>query len=189
MTDIWRGRLVRLRAVEPEDWETHAAWNQDSAMSRQLDQVWFPTSSARARAWADEASRRSVEDDGFDFEIEALSDGALVGSLGIHHCDRRVGSFFYGVATREKWRRRGYASEAILLVARYYFQELRYQKMNAQVYSFNTASLALHEKLGFTREGTLRRMAFTGGQRHDIVAFGLTADEFAARYPELAAPW
>jgi RimJ/RimL family protein N-acetyltransferase len=57
------------------------------------------------------------------------------------------------------------------------------------VYNFNTASLALHEKLGFVREGMPRRMVYTGGQHHDIVAFGLIADEFAARYPELAAPW
>ena len=189
MTDIWRGKLVRLRAVEPGDWETHAAWNQDSVMSRQLDHVWFPTSSARARAWAEEAARRTAEDDTFDFEIEALSDGALVGAIGTHHCDRRVGSFSYGVATRAEWQRRGYASEAMLLVARYYFQELRYQKMNGWVYSFNTASLEMHDKLGFVREGTLRRMVYTGGRRHDIVAFGLTAEEFAARYPELAAPW
>lgn len=57
------------------------------------------------------------------------------------------------------------------------------------MYSFKTVSLGLREKLGLVREGTLRRMAYTGGQQHDIVAFGLTADEFAARYPELAAAW
>lgn len=189
MTDIWRGRLVRLRAVEPGDWKAHAVWNQESEMSRQLDHVWFPTSVARVRAWADEASRRSVEDDAFDFEIEALSDCALVGSIATHHCVRRVGSFAYGVATLAEQRRRGYAGEAILLVARYYFQELRYQKMNAQVYSFNAASLALHEKLGFEREGTLRRMVYTGGRYHDVVAFGMTSEEFAARYPEQASGW
>lgn len=189
MANIWQGKLVRLRAVEPDDWATHAAWNQDSDMSRSLDYVWPPSSAARVRRWAEEASSRAGDDDGFDFQIEALSDGALVGSLGVHHCDRRVGSFYYGVATLAEQQRHGYASEAILLVARYYFQELRYQKMNAHVYSFNEASLALHEKLGFTREGTLRRMVYTGGQHHDIVAFGLTSDEFSARYPGLAAQW
>ena len=61
--------------------------------------------------------------------------------------------------------------------------------MNGWVYSFNAASLALHEKLGFVREGTLRRMVYTGGQHYDIAAFGLTADEFTARYPELATAW
>ncbi|MGH2503296.1 MAG: GNAT family N-acetyltransferase [Ktedonobacterales bacterium] len=189
MTNIWRGKLARLRGVEPGDWEAHAVWNQESVMSRDLDHVWFPTSSASTRAWAEEMARRTGDDDTFTFEIEALSDGELVGHIATHQCDRRVGSFSYGVATLTEQRRRGYASEAILLVARYYFQELRYQKVNAQVYSYNAASLALHEKLGFTREGALRRMVYTGGRHYDLVAFGMTDDEFAARYPELVAAW
>ncbi|HEX8996439.1 MAG TPA: GNAT family protein [Ktedonobacterales bacterium] len=189
MTDIWRGRKIRLRAVEPDDWQAHFAWDKDSDLSRNLDYVWRPASTAHTRRWAEEASSRVRDDDSFDFEIEALSDGALAGSIGVHHCDRRVGSFSYGVATLADQRRRGYASEAILLVARYYFQELRYQKMNAQVHNFNTASLALHDKLGFTREGLLRRMVYTGGKYHDIVAFGMTDDEFTARYPELVGEW
>lgn len=61
--------------------------------------------------------------------------------------------------------------------------------MNAQVISFNTPSLALHEKLGYTREGTLRRMVFTGGQYYDVVEFGMTDDEFSALHPAFASPW
>jgi RimJ/RimL family protein N-acetyltransferase len=189
MADIWRGRLVRLRAVEPGDWEAHFAWDQDSDMSRRLDHVWLPPSAARARRWAEEAAQQRGDNDEFAFEIAALSDDTMVGHIGVNRCDRRVGSFFYGVATLAEQRRRGYAAEAILLVARYYFQELRYQKMNAQVYSFNEASLALHEKLGFVREGTLRRMVYTGGRRYDLVEFGMTDDEFTARYPDLASAW
>ncbi|HEX8983053.1 MAG TPA: GNAT family protein [Ktedonobacterales bacterium] len=187
MANIWQGRLVRLRAVEPRDWEAHFAWNQDSEMSRQLDYVWPPSSEARVRRWAEETSAKVSESDDFAFEIEALAGRALAGHISVHHCDRRVGGFSYGVAILPEWQRRGYASEAILLVARYYFHELRYQKMNPQIYSFNTASLALHDKLGFVREGTLRRMVYTGGRHHDMIAFGMTSEEFVARYPELAS--
>ncbi len=185
MTDIWRGRLVRLRGLEPDDWETHFAWDQDSDTARMLDHAWFPNSAARARRWAEETALRSIADDEFHFAIEELEGGTLAGAIATHHCDRRMGSFFYGLGIIPERRRRGYASEAILLVARYYFQELRYQKMNAEVYTDNPASMALHERLGFTREGTLRRMAFTGGVYHDLAHFGMTAEEFAARYPEL----
>ena len=187
MANIWSGRLARLRSVEPEDWQAHFAWDHDSEMARHLDHAWFPPSAARARRWAEQTALRASGGDDFAFEIEALSDGALVGHIATHSCDPRVGSYSYGVATLAERRRQGYASEAILLVARYYFGELRYQKVNAQVHSDNTASLALHEKLGFTREGVLRRMVYTGGRYSDMVAFGMTDDEFAARYPELAS--
>lgn len=54
-----------------------------------------------------------------------------------------------------------------------------------QVYSFNEASIRLHEKLGFQREGCLRRTIFTQGQYFDVIVFGLTVEEYeeyVARY-------
>ena len=80
----------------------------------------------------------------------------------------------------------GATREAILLVLRYFFGELRYQKVGATVYSFNEPSVRLHEGLGFGQEGRLRRELFTGGQYHDILLFGLTAEDFAARHPRYA---
>ena len=86
------------------------------------------------------------------------------------------------MALGEQYRRQGYASEAITLLLRYFFQELRYQKVTAHVYSFNEPSIKLHEKLGFQQEGRLRRMVYTNGQFFDEVLFGMTAEEFATRY-------
>jgi RimJ/RimL family protein N-acetyltransferase len=78
-------------------------------------------------------------------------------------------------------RRRGYAAEAITIVLRYYFEELRYQKAFVGVYSFNEASLGLFARLGFVQEGRQRRMVFTRGRYFDMVWLGMTAEEFAAR--------
>lgn len=186
MTDIWRGRLVRLRGIEPEDWEVHYRWDQDSDTAQMLERAFFPNSQGRARKWAEAMSTQSGENDEFHFGIEELEGGTLVGAIAIHHCDPRVGHFAYGIGVIPERRRKGYAAEAILLVARYYFHEMRYQKMNAQVYTDNAASMALHERLGFTREGTLRRMAYTGGVYHDLAHFGMTAEEFAALHPDMA---
>jgi RimJ/RimL family protein N-acetyltransferase len=183
-TNIWQGHLVRLRAVEPVDAETHYIWNQDSVMARRVDHAWFPTSHARAGEWAEAAGRRTVaQDDAFEFEIETLA-GEHVGSIGTHSCDRRAGTFAYGLGIREEQQRHGYASEAILLTCRYYFGELRYQKVTPSVYSFNEASIRLHERLGFTLEGRLRRMVYTAGQHFDLLYFGMTAEEFAERHAD-----
>jgi RimJ/RimL family protein N-acetyltransferase len=87
----------------------------------------------------------------------------------------------YGLSIRPAHRRQGYAFEAIPLVLRYYFHERRYQKVNAEVYAFNDASVHLHEKLGFVLEGRLRRMIYTNGQFHDALFYGMTREEFDAR--------
>ncbi len=177
--NIWEGKLVRLRALEPEDWETHYEWNHDSAMSRALDYVWFPQSRAAVKKWAEETATQKITNDQPELIIETLA-GQYAGFIGIHGVDRRVGCFKYGIAILPHQQRKGYASEAITLVLRHYFNELRYQKVNAHVYSFNPASIQLHEQLGFQLEGRLRRVAYTDGQYHDELIFGMTDDEFGS---------
>jgi hypothetical protein len=48
----------------------------------------------------------------------------------------------------------------------------------AAVYSFNDASIRLHESLGFQREGRWRRMGYSEGQYFDLLFYGLTVEEF-----------
>ncbi len=93
-------------------------------------------------------------------------------------CDRRNGTFMYGLGIGREHRRRGYALEATGLVLRYFFEELRYQKGTVHVYGFNEASVRLHEKAGFTMEGRIRRMVYTDGEYHDEIVFGMTAEEW-----------
>jgi len=177
-TYFWQGRLVRLRAVEPSDAETHFAWDQDADMERRLDRVHVPRSRAATRQWAERAAVQVSDDDNHHFEIETLM-GEFVGSVSVHNSDRRNGTFELGIAILDAQRRRGYASDAIALVLRYYFEELRYQKLTVRVYDFNEPSIRLFERLGFQHEGRLRRMIFTKGQFFDVVLLGLTKEEFA----------
>jgi RimJ/RimL family protein N-acetyltransferase len=120
-----------------------------------------------------------LDGDAFRFVI-VDSSGDVIGDLTTHHCDPRTGAFSYGITIRREQRRKGYATEAIALVLRYYFQELRYQKVTVHVFSFNEASARLHERLGFQLEGRIRRTIFTRGAYFDELIYGLTVEEFAA---------
>lgn len=174
---IWQGKRVRLRAVEPADWEVFYDWNQDDDMARRLYHVPFPQSREAVRLWVERLATQEPQGEAFHFAVENLA-GELVGSIATHDCDRRNGTLSYGLNIRPEHRRRGYAAEAIIILLRYYFQELRYQKATVQVYSFNEASIRLHEKLGFQREGCLRRTIFTQGQYFDVIVLGLTVEEY-----------
>jgi len=177
---IWQGERVRLRAIEPSDWEAYFAWNQDDEQARGVSNIPFPQSAEAVRQWAQQEAVRKPEGDAFRFVIENET-GEVVGDLTTHNCDARVGSLSYGITIRREHRRCGYAFEAITLVLRYYFRELRYQKATVTVYSFNEASARLHESLGFQLEGRIRRTVFTGGQHFDELVYGVTSEEFAAR--------
>lgn len=179
---IWQGQLVRLRAIEPADWETYFAWNQDDEQARTLYFVPLPQSQEAVRRFADNAAVQGQDDDGFRFGIENKA-GELVGDITVNDCNWRVGSLSYGLNIKREQRRKGYASEAVLLVLRYYFQEMRYQKVTVRIYSFNEPSIKLHEKLGFQQEGRIRRTVFTRGQYADELVYGMTVEEFAEKYP------
>ena len=108
--------------------------------------------------------------------------GEAVGDISTNDCDPRVGHLHYGLSVARAYRRKGYASEAILLVLRCYFQELRYQKATITFYSFNEATIALHNGPGFQLEGRIRRAVFTRGQYFDELLVGMTAEEFAEKH-------
>lgn len=177
---VWEGELVRLREIEPEDWRAYAAWNLDDEQARNLDIVPFPQSDARVRAWAEKEATRERDGDNMRFVIVAKESGEVVGDIGTHHCYPIDGCLSYGISIRADQRRKGYASEAIRLVLRFYFFERRYQKANITAYEFNDASIALHRRLGFQQEGRLRRTMFTNGRYWDELLFGITVEEFEA---------
>lgn len=122
-------------------------------------------------------STQKLENDVFQWMIENLH-GETVGSISTHSCNSRDGTFSYGIDIAVEHQRNGYASEAILLVLKYYFEELRYQKATVPVHGDNEPSKKLHEKLGFMREGTFRSMFFTRGHYVDLIWFGMTVEEF-----------
>lgn len=184
MSEYWQGNLVRLRAIEPSDGEFYQQLNMQPFVDRNQDQIFPPSSLHRQNKRAEEKSQEDFENDNFAFQIEELASGELTGCIDTHHCDPRTGVFSYGIALDERFRGKGLAKEAVLLVLRYYFQERRYQKCDVGVFDFNTDSARLHEKLGFTLEGRRRRATYTGGQFHDMLLYGITDDEFRQLHPE-----
>lgn len=148
---------LRLRAFEPEDAERVHHWNQDAERARNLDFVWPPTSQESVRRWTQEMSMARFEGGDYRWVMENGA-GLAVGTISTHASDPRNGTFHLAFAVDKDHRRRGYAWAAIGLVVRWYFDELRYQKVVSVAHAYNGASVALHQRLGFVQEGRLRRI-------------------------------
>lgn len=178
--NFWQTDTIRLRAIEPSDAEILHRWNMDSERASGLDFLWPPTSLASVEAFTAEESKRKMENDRCRWVIDK-PDGTPVGAIDTHSCDLRNGTFSYGVDIAAEHRGNGYAGQAIRLVLRYYFDELRYQKVTVLIHANNPASLRLHQKLGYQQEGCLRRMLFQHGEYIDVYYYGLTREEFHAQ--------
>ncbi len=175
--NYWQGEKVRLRAVETRDVEAFTAWELDSEAWRSFDVIHFPPSHERMHAKVELLAQNEGEDDSYYWVIEDR-DGQTVGMICTYSCNRRHGTFRFGILISREYRGHGYARDAITMVLRYYFRELGYQKVVVGVYAFNEGSLKLHEQLGFQQEGRLRRMISTDGEYHDEYLLGLLREDF-----------
>ena len=183
MAKYWEGKLIRLRGIEPGDEDSHYLVDQEDDVSRYQWVMNPPVSRAATKKWVEGAAVERPKDDEFTAQMETLVDGTLVGSIATHHCDRRTGVFSYGLHVEGPHRGKGYAKDAICLILRYFFQELRYQKCNVEVMEINPPSQKLHEALGFQLEGTRRRVVYTHGEHSDMLEYGITLEEFRDKHP------
>lgn len=183
MNNLFAGRLVRLRALEPDDAETQFRHLQDTEISRRDSNIGFPVALADIRRRLEHPREPRSADDKL-LVIETLA-GEMVGEINVQLADQRNGTFSIGIGLPERsaWGK-GYAKEAMLLILRFMFHERRYQKCNIGVFAFNERAIGLYHHLGFVDEGRIRRAVFTNSTFHDEIVLGMTVEEFDARYPE-----
>lgn len=175
--NYWEGKKVRLRSLEPEDWEFFYNWNLETGTQKNISHIWFPTSRQHIKDWIKEEGLKGGSNDQHTFVVETL-EGKTVGTIAANSLSKVDGSFRYGLGIIDTERQKGYASDALKVFLNYYFNELRYHKVNAGIFAFNESSKILHEKLGFVLEGQLREVKYTDGQFWDMYIFGMTKGEF-----------
>lgn len=66
------------------------------------------------------------------------------------------------------------------------FGEFGLQKLNCEVLASNPKVIEMHQKFGFTLEGTRRANVVKDGRRTDVALLGILAAEWAAQRPRFA---
>lgn len=112
------------------------------------------------------------------FMIEDVASGLAVGSCqlnsihGIHNSAElqiRIG--------RADFQNKGVGKEAIRLLVRFGFEELKLHRISLHVFSTNSRAIHVYQDVGFKLEGSLREAACIEGERFDILVFGLLGSD------------
>ncbi|MEM5773637.1 MAG: GNAT family N-acetyltransferase [Anaerolineaceae bacterium] len=116
--NLFEGRLVRLRALEPGDEEILFRHWKDTRITRLDSSIDWPVSSTHIREWIDNKTSKK-DSENRHLVIETL-EGRHVGGVNTQLCDPRNGVFSIGIGIgdREEWGK-GYAREAMLLMLRF----------------------------------------------------------------------
>jgi RimJ/RimL family protein N-acetyltransferase len=77
---------------------------------------------------------------------------------------------------------KGLGPEAINLVQRFAFDQLKLHRLSLRVLAFNTRAIRAYEKCGFKVEGKEREAALVDGKWHDDVIMGILSYEFESKY-------
>jgi RimJ/RimL family protein N-acetyltransferase len=166
------GRLIRLRAVEPDDVHRLNPMFNDAAVLAGLLMA-MPQPSVGFQEWADHARRASDE---VSFVIETLEREAI-GGCGLRGLNERNRTGNLGIWIGRPYWGRGYGTDAVRSLCRFGFRHMNLQRIDLAVFANNPAARRAYEKVGFRLEGTLRRAQFVGGQYVDELMMGLLVEE------------
>jgi len=84
---------------------------------------------------------------------------------------------------------RGYVPEALVMVARFAFEDVRLHRLQVAIIPRNQASRRVVEKLDLREEGLAVRYLAINGVWEDHVRYAITAEEWAEHSDDLLAKW
>jgi ribosomal-protein-alanine N-acetyltransferase len=189
------GRRVLLRPLTPADFP---AWSEVRLRNEDWLLPWEPRrqpghpdptrdrDAFTVRCHARERERQLGTGYGFGIFV----DHQLVGEINLNAVQR--GPFqnaYVGYWVDGAKAGRGYVPEAVIVLARFAFEDLRLHRLQVAIIPRNARSRRVMEKLGFREEGIAERYLEINGVWEDHVRYGITVEEWEQRRDALAAEW
>ena len=167
------GKLVRLRAIEPEDRARAAAWLGDPEVTRHLT-YRYPSSDGD---WLAGPPGPNGFANGVWLAIET-KDGEHIGAVNLHrvHPEDRKAALGIVIGAKERWGR-GYGGDAVLTMVRFAFREMNLNRVWLTVVEDHAAAIACYRRCGFQEEARLRQEVYKDGRYRDFVLMAVLRDE------------
>jgi RimJ/RimL family protein N-acetyltransferase len=174
--------VILLRPHRPEDCDVMHAAVMESVpeVSRWLPWCHSGYSREDALSFIRLAADAWTQNIHYPFAILAAEDGAFLGGIGINHIVRLHRLANVGYWIRSSRTRRGIASAAVRLVARYAFGSLGLTRLDIVCKPDNTSSRRVAEKAGARFEAISRNRIVMHGVACDAALYGLVPEDIQA---------
>jgi ribosomal-protein-alanine N-acetyltransferase len=124
------------------------------------------------------AALRKQPSTGIRWGICAHDSPVLLGTCGFQKWNREWKSCVVRYDLKVEARGHGYMQEALRCAIVWGFANMNLNRIEAQIHPNNRASILLVERLGFVREGIMRKAGYWDEQHHDLGMYGLLRSEF-----------
>ena len=163
------GKIVNLRVVEKEDLPLLLDWFNNPEIAGRYE----PLDPQQSKKEFENRYDKLGPDEKFFF-IEK-KDGSKIGSIG-HFLKGNLFEIGYCVVPDE--RGRGYCTEAVEIMVDYLFLSRDIVRIQAHTDLRNVASQNVLEKVGFRKEGTIRKNLFVRGEWRDTYLYSILREEW-----------
>jgi RimJ/RimL family protein N-acetyltransferase len=180
MKDIYKGKLVRLSAMDAEEaGKAFSRWGRDSEYVRLLNSgIVRVVSQAQEKKWLEkELEQQSINQHWFS--IHSLTDDQLLGDIDLYVYNWTARDAFVGlgIGEREFWGK-GYGTDVMKVILRYGFTEVNLKRVTLVVFEYNPRAICSYEKAGFRHEGRMRKALNKEGRRCDMLTMGILREEW-----------
>ncbi len=169
------GERITLRAIEKNDLPLLREWYNDFQFRGVWSGGFNPISLEQFETrWADR------NEEVLAFAIVLKETGELIGTVNCRPEEFNTGRLGF-VLGPEKFRRKGYGSEANQLMMKICFLEKNFQKLFLWTAGWNIPAQKHAESLGFKEAVRLRNVIFRDGEWYEAICYDLLREEYLER--------
>ena len=162
------GKNVNLRVMEKEDLPLLIDWNSNSEFYGE----YSPLRQLSKTEWEKRYDNLTADNKWFFIEKK---DGTKIGEIGHYMIGKLLEIYYYLVQSE---RGKGYGTEAIMIMVDYLFLSRELMRVQATPDVSNVVSQRVLEKVGFTKEGIIRKSDFNRGKWGDDCLYSILREEW-----------
>jgi RimJ/RimL family protein N-acetyltransferase len=165
---LLEGETVNLRLEEKEDMKLVSEWMNNPDYWGEYNPLW-----QQSRTELEKRYDTMPPEVGW-FIIEK-KDESKIGSIS-HRPAGKLSEIGYAIIPSE--RGKGYSTEAVKIIVDYLFLSKDIGRIQAHTDTRNAASQKVLEKVGFKKEGTIRKSDFVRGEWRDMYLYSILREEW-----------
>jgi RimJ/RimL family protein N-acetyltransferase len=174
-----RGERVWLRPLEERDMAAYAAGVNDTDVGLRAGYRW-PFSVAQTRAWLEHLQESVRKADGFFFAVCELGDDRFVGTTWLKDVNWLDSNAELAIFMDRDHIGSGWGTDAQRTLLKFGFGTLGLERIWLTVDADNARAIRSYEKVGFQREGIMRRARREQGGLMDAVLMAILREEWEA---------
>jgi RimJ/RimL family protein N-acetyltransferase len=176
---LLRGERVWLRPLEAGDLPAYAAGINDTEVGALAGYRW-PISLEQATAWHARTLEQSRSGEGHFFAVCELGDDRFIGTTWLKDVHQLDGNAELAIYMDRDHIGTGWGTDAQRVLLAFGFGTLGLERISLTVSATNARAIRSYEKVGFQREGIMRRSFRVGGRMQDTLLMAILRDEWEA---------